>query len=264
MEQLRHLQLVILSIMKDVDELCRNNGIEYYLLGGSAIGAVRHQGFIPWDDDLDIVMNNDNFEKFVEACRTKLDTSKYHFQLGLEDWPMPLSKVRLKDTLMEEPFGYVDSSGEKGIYIDVFKLENAPSSKRAQLWHYFCAKYLLCYCLKKRGWKKTLLRNRLMMFAATPLAIRGVYRFFRNQVEKYNNKDTDYYLFWGGRYRWHSSFFRKEVLSNPIRVPFEDTMLPIPAKYNEWLSQIFGDYMTLPPLEKRKGLHLVKVDFGKY
>ncbi len=77
MTELRHLQLVILGIMKDLDELCMSNGIEYYLLGGSAIGAIRHQGFIPWDDDLDIMMTANNYERFLDVCRTQLDKNKY-------------------------------------------------------------------------------------------------------------------------------------------------------------------------------------------
>ena len=78
----RHLQLVILSIAKDIDRLCRENGITYYLVGGSAIGAIRHQGFIPWDDDLDIIMDAKNYERFISTCRQKLDKEKYLFQEG--------------------------------------------------------------------------------------------------------------------------------------------------------------------------------------
>ena len=76
MTDLQHLQKVILYIMKDIDKLCRKNGIEYYLFGGSAIGAVRHKGFIPWDDDLDIVMDHNNYERFIQVCRGQLDTEK--------------------------------------------------------------------------------------------------------------------------------------------------------------------------------------------
>ena len=68
MTELRHLQLVILDIIKDIDIVCKNNGIEYYLLGGSAIGAIRHKGFIPWDDDLDICMIREDYERFVKIA----------------------------------------------------------------------------------------------------------------------------------------------------------------------------------------------------
>ena len=107
MTELRHLQNVILSIMKDMDKLCQENGIEYYLLGGSAIGAIRHKGFIPWDDDLDIIMSHDNYDKFIEVCKTKLDTNKYYLQEGGKDWPLCFSKIKLHGTRLEEYEGNI-------------------------------------------------------------------------------------------------------------------------------------------------------------
>ena len=106
MNELQHLQKVILSIVKDIDDLCKKNNIEYYLFGGSAIGAVRHKGFIPWDDDLDIVMDHHNYDRFIRVCRNQLDAEKYFFQEGLVDWPALYSKVRLKGTLLEEAESY--------------------------------------------------------------------------------------------------------------------------------------------------------------
>lgn len=264
MTDLEHLQIVILSIVKYIDALCKRNSIDYYLLGGSAIGAVRHHGFIPWDDDLDIVMDADNYEKFVHVCREQLDEEAYYFQEGYKDWPMPFSKMKLRGTVLKEPNGYVNESGEEGIFVDIFKLENAPSSKIGQLWQYICAKYLLCYCLWQRGWDNPPLRKKLMMKASSPLSIGFLREFVKNQVERYNRKDVDFRLFFAGRYRFSTSFYHKSVFSKPVFVQFEDTTLPVPAKYDEWLKQIFGDYMTPPPVEKQVGLHLIDVDFGKY
>ena len=264
MTELEHLQNVILSIAKYIDTLCRKNGINYYLLGGSAIGAIRHHGFIPWDDDLDIVMDAKNYEKFIRVCREQLDNETYYFQESYIDWPMPFSKLKLRGTELKEPSGYMNESGEEGIYVDIFKLENAPSSKIGQIWQYFCAKYFLCNCLLRRGWVHASLYKKLMMMASIPLNISLFRRFFKNQVEKFNSKDADYCLFFAGRYRLSTSFYHKSVLGKPLMVPFEDTYLPVPEKYDEWLKQIFGDYMTPPPPEKHVGLHLQKVCFGKY
>lgn len=105
MDKLKHLQNVILDIVKDIDKLCQKNGIEYYLLGGSAIGAIRHKGFIPWDDDLDIIMSADNYDRFIDVCRNQLDQEKYYLQVGLDDWPMYFTKVKLRGTHMKEVEG---------------------------------------------------------------------------------------------------------------------------------------------------------------
>lgn len=264
MNQLEHLQKTILIIIKDVDRICRKYNVKYFLLGGSAIGAIRHRGFIPWDDDLDIVLDNDNYEKFIKVCRLHLNKEKYYIQEAFVDWPLGFTKIKLRGTIFHEPGQYVNEDGECGIFLDVFKLENAPSSALAQRWQYLCAKYLLCYCLLERGWKEVTVIKKMLMIAAYPVKIGFIRRFLRNQVEKWNKKNTDYRLFWTGRYRYHQSFYHKGVFKEAIYVPFSDTMLPVPEEYDKWLTQIFGDYMTLPPINEQVGLHLQGIDFGKY
>ena len=264
MSDLKHLQSVILMIAKDVDELCRKHNIKYFLLGGSAIGAIRHKGFIPWDDDLDIVMDNENYEKFITVCRKELDAEKYYIQEAFVNWPLGFTKIKLKETSFQEPGQYINSDGECGIFLDVFKLENAPSSKFAQRWQYLCAKYLLCYCLLERGWPEVSGMKKLMMLAAYPVKFGFIRKFLKYQVGKWNKMNTGSRLFWTGRYRYNKSFYNKEIFSEAVYVPFEDTMLPVPRGYDQWLSQIFGDYMTPPPMKEQVGLHLQGVDFGKY
>lgn len=122
MTELQHLQKVLLSMAKDIDALCKKNGIEYYLLGGSCIGAIRHKGFIPWDDDLDICMTRPNYEKFLEVCRAQLDESNYVLQEGLRDWPLNFSKIRLRGTFLHELEDDYADSGMHGIFVDVFAL----------------------------------------------------------------------------------------------------------------------------------------------
>ena len=264
MTDLHHLQQVILMIAKDINELCLRNGIRYFLLGGSAIGAVRHKGFIPWDDDLDIVMDAENYDRFIKVCREQLDKEKYYLQEGFVDWPMPFSKIKLRGTTLEEPGQFANPDGECGIFLDVFKVENAPSSSIGQKWQYFCAKYLLCYCLLERGWSEISGMKKLMMMAAYPLKIKWLRGLFRYQTEKWNGKDGGCRFFWAGRYRFAKAFYDKDIFDVAIYVPFEDTKLPVPEKYDKWLTQIFGDYMTPPPAREQVGLHLQGVDFGKY
>lgn len=264
MTELQHLQKVILLIVKEIDELCRKNGIEYYLFGGSAIGAVRHKGFIPWDDDLDIVMDHVNYEKFIKVCREQLDSNKYYFQEGMADWPALYSKVRLKGTKFEESECYGDDDDKKGIFVDVFKLDNAPDSSILRKWQYACGKYLLCYCLLKRSYKNASFKKKTFMALATPLRIKFLRNFMANQLVKYNSSDTTMFASFGARFRYKNSFYKKELYANPLYLPFEDTTLPVPEKYDELLTQIYGDYMTPPPVNERQGWHMLKVDFGEY
>lgn len=265
MTDLQHLQKVILEIIGDIDKLCLDNGIEYYLLGGSAIGAIRHKGFIPWDDDLDIIMTPENYDKFIRVCQSQLDTNKYYLQKGYVDWPLMYSKIKLLGTRFEEPSGYSDSPEHMGIFVDVFRLEKVSNSRIGQLWQYICAKILLTYCIHKRGFdeKQSIFKEIIMAFSF-PLKNKRVYNFFKNQMEKYNNQETNFYGFFSGRYRYKQSIYRKELYQNSIRVPFEGIMLPVPEKYDELLRQVFGDYLTPPPIKEQVGLHLKGVSFGKY
>ena len=264
MTDLQHLQSVILGIMKDIDELCKKNNIEYYLLGGSALGAIRHKGFIPWDDDLDIIMDHQHYYKFIKVCREQLDPNKYYIQEAFVDWPMLFSKIRLKGTYFEEP-GASDTDKEKrGIFLDVFKLDNAPSSSLKKKWQYVCGKYLLCYCLSQRGYKEASLKKKILMALAMPLKVKSLRKYFEHQLVKYNNQNTKEYGTFGERYRFKATFYSKILFGKPFYVPFEDTMLPVPEKYDEMLTQLFGDYMTPPPEKERVGWHLKGIDFGKY
>jgi len=261
MTDLQHLQKVILGIAKDVDELCRENGIEYYLFGGSAIGAIRHQGFIPWDDDLDIIMTHDNYYRFIEICRKKLD-DKYYLQEAQIDWPLLHSKIKLRGTIIHETGEYANK--ERGIFIDIFKLDNAAPSVVGRKWQYICSKYLLCHCLLQRGYKETTWIKKLLMCASFPLYLKPLRTFVSCQLVKYNDKSANFYGVFGSRNRYQSTFYKKELYSDPIYVKFEDIQLPVPRKYDECLSQAYGDYMTPPPQEARVSSHIQQVDFGKY
>ena len=263
MDKIRHLQLVILNIMKDVDELCRKNGIEYYLLGGSAIGAVRHKGFIPWDDDLDIVMSATNYDKFIQVCREELDNNKYYLQVGLEDWPLNFTKIRLKGTILKEYKGEITSpNGENGIFLDVFKMENSPANRLGQLLQYCAAKYFLCYQLSERRFETQSLKKRVMMFVSWPLKLSLMRNVLIKIVEHYHDDNTYYGSFYF-RTRFKTAFTKKCIFGHPKWVEFEDMMLPVPEHVHEYLTQMFGDYMTPPPIEKQVGLHIFDVDFGK-
>ena len=266
MTELRHLQMVILSIMKDIDALCQRNHIEYYLLGGSAIGAIRHKGFIPWDDDLDIIMNNENYNRFVDICKKELDLSKYFFQEGLKDWSLYYSKVRLKGTIFNEGYTFTDNPDMQGIFVDIFKMDNVHSNAFIAKWQYFCAKYYLCYQLATRGEKERIfgMKKKMMFFFSFPLKIASLRNWIKFQVEKYNGEDTEYYGFFYGRTNIKTAIVKKVLFGKPLRLPFEDTCLCVPEQYHAYLTQMFGDYMTPPPLDKQVGLHLIDVDFGKY
>ena len=265
MSELQHLQYVILGIVKYIDTICRKNDIPYYLLGGSCIGAIRHKGFIPWDDDMDIIMTRENYNRFIEACRGQIDAEKYFLQEGLVDWPLNFSKLRLKGTRLHEPEDDYAADGMHGIYVDIFFIDNVPDSNLLAKIQYLFAKYYLCYQLASRGYKNTGIKKKLLLLLSTPMHIGWIRRFVIRQATKYNkDQTTSRYGFFYGRTRFKTAITPKSIYGTPKYVQFEDTELPVPEHYHEYLTQMFGDYMQLPPVEQQKGLHLISVDFGKY
>lgn len=264
MIDLEHLHRVILEIIKDIDKLCQAYEIQYYLLGGSCIGAIRHKGFIPWDDDLDIIMTPENYSRFVEICKTRLDMNKYVFQEGLVDWPLNFSKLRLKGTVLHEMEDDYADKNMHGIYVDIFCLDNVADNDFLAKIQYVFAKYYLCYQLASRGYKNTTFKKKILMVLSSPLRIGFVRRFVVKQATKYEKVQTSRYGFFYGRTRFKTAITPKYIYGTPKYVQFEDTWLPVPEHYHEYLTQMFGDYMQLPPAEQQKGLHLISVDFGEY
>lgn len=264
MTEIRHLQLTILNIMSDVDELCRNNDIPYYLIGGSALGAVRHNGFIPWDDDLDIGMKEADYRRFVNLAKQQLDYQKYYVQEGLVDWPMYFTKIKLKGTYVKEIGGSSFDDGKSGIFLDVFKLDATPNNCFLQMVQYALAKYFTCYQLAQRKYHSPSFKKKMMVMLSWPLKISVLRKYLIKYVDHWNKFDTNYLGFFYTRTNFKTSIMERQIYGNPKRVPFENLQLPIPEYYHEYLTHIFGDYMKLPPVEQRQGLHMISVDFGKY
>lgn len=265
MTELRHLQMVILEIMKDIDELCQRNHIDYYLNGGSTIGAVRHQGFIPWDDDLDIMMTYDHYERFIQVCREQLDPDKYYIQEGLKDWPLNYSKIKLKGTYFEEiENNNGGKDNEYGIFIDVFKIDNTSDKRWQQRIQYAFAKYRVCYGHLLRTYKTASWQKKLFMVLSYPMKIGAIRRFVIRQSERYNGKDTEYIASFYESKRFKKCIFKRTTFGTPQYLPFEDMRLPVQADYDNYLTISFGDYMQLPPEKDRQLKHLLNIDFGKY
>lgn len=264
MTQTQHLQQIILSIMKDIDKLCRENGIEYYLFGGSALGAKRHSGFIPWDDDLDIVLLPEYYSKFIEVCKQKLDKSKYTLQEGGVDWPEHFSKIRLKGTHIKEVGEMHYDADMDGIYVDVFRVDYAADNKAKRAVQYFFGKLLLAHNMNQKKYKSDSLSKKIISNLANTLNWKPLHHMVEKCYFKYNSTPTNWVSDVMGRTRWHSAFVPRAIYGKPTEIVFEDTKFFAHEDVDGYLKITYGNYMQLPPAEKRCGLHIVNVDFGKY
>ncbi|MBQ8239704.1 MAG: LicD family protein [Bacteroides sp.] len=243
------LQNCILHIAKYIDSICEANAIEYCLMGGSALGAVRHKGFIPWDDDLDIFMTPDNYEKFREVHN---NTSGFYLQeWGADKGKITRAKVRLdKSTYIEELFANWDI--HQGVFVDIFILHVCPENPIKRYWQYFWAKYLVTMSVARRGlnerggFKGGLIRIAMM------LPKRFLLGYALNQVYRFRNEKSQYLCHFMGRALLKKGLYKRCYFDEVKKIKFEEIELYVPAKVEEYLRDRWGDYMKLPSMDDIK------------
>lgn len=246
------LQDKILEIAVYVDALCRENGIDYCLMGGSALGAKRHGGFIPWDDDLDIFMTPSQYERFREVFSEKGDHDKFYLQeWGATDGMVTISKIRMNNTAYIEE-SLRDWDIHQGIYIDIFILHTCPNNRLEQLHQCLWAKYVIMKGLAVRGYTRRggFLGLALKIMAKMPdkfLVKHGL-----KQVYRYRNRKTNYYCNFLGKAVFSNAIYKREYFDETEYIPFETVELRAPKKLHEFLSDRFGDYMKPPSPDRIK------------
>lgn len=246
------LQNKILEIAVYVDELCKKNEIDYCLMGGSALGAKRHGGFIPWDDDLDIFMTPEQYKKFRNVFNRDADKGKYYLQeWGATDGMVTISKVRMNHTTYIEE-ALKDWDIHHGIYIDIFILHTCPNNKLQQMHQCLWAKYVIMKGLAIRGYNR---RGGFLGFALKVMAHmpdRFLVKYGLKQVYKYKDKKTDYFCNFMGKAVFKNAIYKREFFEKTEYAPFEKTELRVPVKLHEFLTDRFGDYMKPPSPERIK------------
>lgn len=243
----RKLQLKILELAKEIDAICKRNNIEYYITYGSCLGAVRHKGFIPWDDDFDIMVKYEHYEKFLNACQRELDHQKYFVQTLETDsyYYLSFAKIRnIKTTFLVE--GEDFDNMVSGIYIDVFPLVGYPKGKLKQI--KFNINRAFALSANRNVINNKFLRNIFQLI----LKIFGkerIIKYCTRQCVKYKCDECEQVVsvFDGDGIKVNLT--TNKILGKPMYVQFEDTKLPIPENYDDYLKNIYGDYMKLPSKE---------------
>ena len=252
-QTVRQVQDKILETMKYIDKLCRENGIVYYIMGGTALGAVRHGGFIPWDDDLDIFMTPDQYEKFKAVFQTQNSE-----QFVLQEWRttpkyLEYAKVRMNGTTFIEEAFKDRTDMHHGIYVDIMILHKVPESKLIQKLVYLESKFVTVYALSLRNWKPKTKGQGTVLKLLKLLPCKWMSKVAYSHIYRYDNKKNDYkYCYWITPAKVRNGLFDKSFFEEPVDVPFEDTVLLGSSKIKDYLAYRYGDYMKLPSEEAQK------------
>lgn len=257
---LREHQLVTLEILKYFHQICIENNIKYSLGGGTLIGAVRHQGFIPWDDDIDVYMVRDEYEKFVQVWNKK-EHGKYSLSLA-EDIHGMMSGEMTK--IFDQESYIIDTKNRKtGIFIDIFIWDAVPND--ADIIYKMMKKHRrikLRFSSCRKRWyraKENTLTHKIFSKLSHYLFNKMTNNLILFQ-QTYPINQTNYIgLVLSDYGSWHKSYMKKEYFSDVVYLDFEGEKFPVMNGYHEHLTMYYGDYMELPPLEERIPSHTKEV-----
>lgn len=266
----KRVQGKILEVMKYIDKLCRENGIIYYIMGGTALGAVRHGGFIPWDDDLDIFMTPSEYEKFKKVFEAK-DSSLF----VLQEWRttpdyLEYAKVRMNGTTFIEEVYKDRKDLHQGIYVDIMILHKVPENKFTQKLVYYESKFVTLYALSQRNWKPKTKGQALVLKSLKFMPCKLMTKCFYQRIYKYDDMTTNFkYCYWITPAKFKNGLFDSSFFSDPVDIPFEDTELLGSEKIKDYLEYRYGDYMKLPSKEAQKAaVHAMvfdtEIDYKEY
>lgn len=270
---LRRVQLTQLTMAKELKRVCGILGIKYWLDSGTLLGAIRHNGFIPWDDDLDIGMMRSDYERFLSEAPTLLG-DKYFLQTWYSDknYGYSFAKLRMKNTMYVEASG-AESYANNGFYIDIFPYDSFPDEiieQRRQGWRYDL--YRRCIMIKcgykpwvmsKKKWEKILkhivyLLLKLIVFF---LDRNKMIKTYEKMTVAFNKKKTQY-VFASGASNYGQWKIPRSCFEGFTEHIFEDDTFLCPKDCDIYLKAAYGDYMTLPPENERYDKHkIVKVKF---
>lgn len=262
---LRQIQMIQLEMLIEVDRICKKCEIHYNIIAGTLLGAVRHAGYIPWDDDADVAFLRSEYERFREACKTELDKSRFYFQdhRNTKGYRWGYGKIRRKNTLFlreyQEHMPYM-----QGVFIDIFPLDAVPDN-------YFLRtmKNFECFCVRKILWSKVgkiaekSFIKRQIYWLLDKIPLEKVFSYYNRMIYKANQKNTKmvrilmfptpnreygYYRIW---------------YENSIDIIFEGKIFQGIKDFHIYLSFKFGNYMELPPMINRKTHPVTKLKLLK-
>lgn len=256
---LRQLQLLQLDAFKEVDRICKKYDIQYYMIGGTLIGAVRHKGFIPWDDDVDIAMLRENYDRFLRCCLGELSEKYFlqNYQTEVDFYPA-LTRICLRGTHLDDKYsGHLNFN--KAAYMDIFPLDNVPDDEemlRKQEKKLKIIDKLMVYkaCLVYRNGPlfTKLIAKKILKGLLLPISLKFLQRCREKIMTEYAKQTTSRVCSTVSKYGYKKQVMQRGIYGEPVLLEFEGGLFPAPQEWDTYLRQVFGNYRAYPPEEQRK------------
>ena len=258
---------IIVDVLRQFIKFCKEYGLTYYCCGGTAIGAIRHQGMIPWDDDIDVFMPRPDYDRFVEIA-TSIDLGDYELvtPYNHDNYPLYFVKLCNRHTTLQEE---ADTPCVYGLYIDVFPIDGAPDdyeTARAMVQKFTKTKNkleaisthssfreYLSLLVKPKEWGRFV--RKTVGFFFRSMYRKRLLRQMNRLMYQYNYETSTLVAVYCGSYG-PKEVFPKAWLAGTVPFTFEGLIVDLPSGYDQYLRQYYGDYMQLPPVEKRISHHV--------
>lgn len=268
---LKHVQNVQLMILKDFIKICNENNIEYMAYGGTLLGAIRHNGFIPWDDDIDIIMMREEYEKFMDVISLeKNDKYSVYSIENTDEFYFFLTKFSLNNT--EFRIDWTRKTKYKlGICLDIFVFDDVPDSNIRWKIYFLKMKLiqgmLFVFLIDLNKNYPSPIKKIITIVGSKVMRLFGIKsstlkRWYKKTVESSNNKN--YSRVYENIAQTYFEPIPKSIIYPLKKVPFENIDINVPNDYDSFLTILYGDYMKLPPVDERNAHPYDFIDFGRF
>ena len=252
------LQDTQIGILRKIDQICRENRFIYYIIGGTLLGAVRHGGFIPWDPDIDIAMPREDYDKIIEYFDSH-DTDLFCQSIKSEpNHGSPHIIIKQKGThiIYKKPKTKYKVKYD-GVYLDIFPLDKAPMNTNLQKKHAKKILFLKRLIFSKVGTiyaespVAVKIEKQIMHLLMMPFSFKYLQNKLDKEMRKYNGEESQYLVSMASHYSYEKQLMQSHIYGIPKKIKFEKFEFMCPENPHEYLKQLYGDYMKLPPKEQR-------------